>query len=265
LKALASAAWRHRLGGEAACIAYYAFLTFFPAVLVALAVTGVVGGDRAFERFVAALRAALPGVASATLEQFVKDVMRGPRPGLLSAGAAVFFWAALNTFSVLTLALNAVFGADQPRNWWRRRALGGLVVAVGIVGLGVGAAVQVVGPEVVRVFRLSWFWGFLRGPAAFTMLTVASALLYRFLPNTSGPRSRRALLAGAAAGTALGMIATLLFRLSLRTLGGSDSLYGIMSGVIALEVWLYLTAFAFLLGAEIAAMLERRWEPLGSR
>ena len=157
--------------------------------------------------------------------------------------------------------LNATFGAVQPRSWWRRRALILLVVAVGAPGLAFGFAAQVAGPDLLREFglgRLSAAWGVLRGPAVFTVLTAATYLLYAVLPNVSVPRSRWTLLAGAASGTALWMAATLLFRWSLRALARYGSVYGVMSGVVALQVWLYLTALGVLLGTEVAAALERR-------
>ena len=230
---LTADARKHRLGAEAARIAYYGLS--FPAILLVLAVTGMVGGERAFDRFVAGLHEALPGVASASLERFVAGVRQTPRPGLLSVGAVLLLWSASNAFSA-TLALNASFGEEPRRSWWRRRALSLLVMAVCAAGLAIGSAAQVVGPEVLREFGLgglSSFWGILRGPSVFTVLTAATFLLYTFLPNVSADRSRWPLLLGAAAGMALWMTATLLFRLWLRGFGRSGSVYGVMSGVIA--------------------------------
>lgn len=67
----------------------HGFLSLFPAILLVLAVTGMVGGDRAFDRFVALLHAALPEVASGWLQRLVAGVRRTPHPGLLSAGVAL--------------------------------------------------------------------------------------------------------------------------------------------------------------------------------
>ena len=260
LRELTAAARGHRPGAEAARIAYFGFLSFFPAILLVLAVTGIVGGERVSERFVAGLRDALPGAASASLERFVEGVRRTPRPGLLSAGAVLLLWSSSNAFSALTLALNASFGEGPRRSWWRRRALSLLVMAVCAAGLAVGSAAQVAGPGVLRALGLggiSSFWGVLRGPLVFTVLTAATFLLYRFLPNVSAHRSRWTLLLGATAGMALWMTATLLFRLSLHSFTRLGTVYGVMSGVIAIQIWIYLAALGVLLGAEVAAALER--------
>jgi len=262
LRELTADARGHRLGAEAARIAYFGFLSFFPAILLVLAVTGIVGGERVFDRFVAGLRDALPGVASASLERFVEGVRRTPRPGLLSAGAVLLLWSASNAVSALTIALNASLSGEPRRSWWRRRALSIVVTAVCAAGFAAGSAAQVAGPGVLRELGLggiSSFWGVLRGPLVFTVLTAATFLLYRFLPNAGAPRSRWPLLFGAAAGMALWMTATLLFRLSLHSFSHSGAVYGVMSGVIAIQIWIYLAALGVLLGAEVAAALERRF------
>ncbi len=262
LRGVTAEARSHRLGAEAARIAYYGFLSFFPAILLLFAVSGMAGGERAFDRFVAWLHDALPGVASVSLERFVAGMRQRPRPGLLSAGAVLLLWSSSNAFGALTLSLSAILGERSPRSWLRRRALSLVVMVAGVAGLAVGSAALVAGPEVLRAFGLdglSSFWGVLRGPAVFTVLTAVTYLLYAVLPDATVPRSRWSLLAGAAAGVGLWMAATLLFRLSLHASGRSGSVYGVMSGVIALQIWLYLTALAALLGAEVAAGLKRRF------
>jgi membrane protein len=262
LRDITAEARGHRLGAEAARIAYFGFLSFFPAILLVLAVTGIVGGERVFDRFVAGLQDTLPGVASASLERFVEGVRQTPRPGLLSAGAVLLLWSASNAVSALTLALNASFGGGPRRSWWRRRALSILVTAVCAAGFAVGSAAQVAGPGILREIGLgglSSFWGVLRGPLVFTVLTAATFLLYRYLPNVSAHRSRWPLLLGATAGMALWMTATLLFRLFLHSFSRLGTVYGVMSGVIAIQIWIYLAALGVLLGAEVAAALERRF------
>lgn len=251
----------HHPAAEAARIAYYGFLSFFPAILLVLAVTGMVGGERAFDRFVSGLRDALPGVASASLQRFVAGVLQTPRPGLLSAGAVLLLWSSSNAFSALTLALNVSFGGGERRSWWRRRALGLLVMAVVAAALAVGSAALVAGPDLLRALGLvgvSGVWSFLKGSAVFAMLTAATYLLYAVLPNVERPRPKIMLLAGAASGMAIWMAATLLFRVALHSFSRSGSVYGVMSGVIAIQIWIHLTALGVLLGAEVAAALERR-------
>jgi membrane protein len=262
LREVVARASEHRIGGEAAHVAYFGFLALLSTVPLLLALAATLGEQRASDGFVALLADALPGVAAASLERFVGNV-RATRPALISVGAVVLLWSASNAVSALTLALNVTFGAPRPRAWWRRRLLVLLVAAAGTALLAIGSVIEVVGPAVLRelgLVRLSLAWRPLRSLVAFAILTGAVHLLYRVLPNLDRPRPWRPLLAGAMAGTAIWMAATLVFRLTLGLVGGAGNFYGTATGAIAIQVWVFITAFGLLIGAEVAAALERRTE-----
>ncbi|MFQ5349916.1 MAG: YhjD/YihY/BrkB family envelope integrity protein, partial [Thermoanaerobaculia bacterium] len=65
------------------------------------------------------------------------------------------------------------------------------------------------------------------------------------------------LLGGAAVATAMWAVCTLVFRLYLSSFGRLDLVYGVLGGVVALLIWLYLAAMSILFGGEVAAGLER--------
>ena len=52
--------------------------------------------------------------------------------------------------------------------------------------------------------------------------------------------------------------ATLLFRLFLSYTSRFTAIYGLVGGIAAFLIWLYLTAMCVLVGGEIAAVMERR-------
>ena len=53
-------------------------------------------------------------------------------------------------------------------------------------------------------------------------------------------------------------LATLLLSLYVTNVGSYSRTYGAIGAVIVLMIWFYLTAFAVLLGGEVAAILEQR-------
>lgn len=57
-----------RVAAESARIAFYFFLSFFPFILALFAITGMVGGEGAFEWIMGAFAAALPRQTSRFLE-----------------------------------------------------------------------------------------------------------------------------------------------------------------------------------------------------
>jgi membrane protein len=79
---------------------------------------------------------------------------------------------------------------------------------------------------------------------------------------------------GAVVATVLWLVGTALFSLYVNNFGRYNKTYGTLAGVVVLMLWLYLTAYLVLLGAEINAESERQTErdttlgepePLGTR
>jgi membrane protein len=83
-------------------------------------------------------------------------------------------------------------------------------------------------------------------------------MAYHYLPCRACRSRGWETLAGAVVATALWAAATLLFRIFLASFGRLTRTYGALSAVIVLLIWTFLTSFAVLIGAELAAVLERR-------
>jgi len=105
------------------------------------------------------------------------------------------------------------------------------------------------------------------------VVTVALALLYRIAPHRDAPKVRWVSV-GAAAATLLWLLASIGFSVYVSTFGNYAKTYGVFAGIIVLLLWLWITSYAVLLGAEINAEAEQqtvadttrgRPEPLGER
>ena len=86
---------------------------------------------------------------------------------------------------------------------------------------------------------------------------VALATLYRTAPDRDAPKVRWVSL-GAVVATVAWMIASVGFSLYVDNFGKYAKTYGALAGVVVLMLWLYLTAFIILLGAEINAESEQQ-------
>lgn len=252
---------RHGLGAESARLAYFAFLALFPAILVLFALTGLFGGDAAFHWIMRQLEAAMPEVAAGYVGEFVLEVTGAFRPGALSFGIVMMIWSSSHIFAVLAHALNVVFGLQENRRWWRRRGVALLFQMVGMVAIVAAATAVLAGPAIIAGLGIDAPWTALRWPAIAVTVVAAIWILYTYLPNWDNGRSKRRILVGALVGAALWAATTEAFRLYVSGFGRHSRVYGFVSAVIILQLWLYLSALTVLLGAEIAAM-ARGW---GSR
>jgi membrane protein len=94
-----------------------------------------------------------------------------------------------------------------------------------------------------------------RWPLLAALMMAALALIYRYSP--SGGRHRwRCLSWGAVFATLLWLGASLLFSAYVANFADYADTYGALAGVVVMLLWLWLGAYAVLLGAEINAALD---------
>lgn len=253
-----------RLTAESARAAYFFALSIFPIILALFAVTGIFGGDAAFEWIMARLRDALPGESSVYLEEFVDEIAGDSRPGMLSLGVLLTLWSGSNIFMVLSEALNRVYDLEENRRWVLRRALSTVALVVALVFLNTATAALLAGPSLAHAVGLGSSWRLLRWPLAFALLTVMMWLVYYLLPNRDQRGALLPTFVGAVVGSSAWVLATVGFRFYVANFGRFSQTYGFVGGVILLLLWLHLTALCILCGGEVAATLEQmrdeKWE-----
>lgn len=247
----------HRLNGEAAKTAYYLFLSLFPLLLVAFAVTGLVGGHPVFDFLARRLEQAAPEDAARYVERFIRDVTDSRRPGVLSLGVVLTLWTGTNIFVALMQGLNRIWEVTEHRRWWRRRLVAFGTLGAALVLLVSGALAVLAGEWLRHALGLSRAWTVLRYPLAFLLLAFLMWLIYSVLPARGQRGARTHLMTGAAAGTALWFVATMGFDFYISHVKHTGRVYGLVGAGMVLLLWLYLTAYAILFGAETAAVLER--------
>jgi len=134
------------------------------------------------------------------------------------------------------------------------------VVPVILDNLGLGP----VGEFVAR-------WG--RWPLLAALVLLGLGIVYRYAPDRDNPQFKW-VTPGAIVATVLWLVGSGLFSLFVSNFGNYGATYGTFAGIIVLLLWLYLTGYVILLGAEINAELERQTardttvgeeKPLGTR
>lgn len=85
---------------------------------------------------------------------------------------------------------------------------------------------------------------------------MSSRLLYKFAPVRSSP-SLQMVLQGSLLATLIWLLASWGFSYYVGNFGSSGEVYGSISAVIILMLWLLLTSWIILLGAELNSGTER--------
>ena len=95
-----------------------------------------------------------------------------------------------------------------------------------------------------------------RWPALVVLVAVALAVFYRLGPDRANPR-RHWLSWGAVAAIVLWLVISAGFSFYVSNFGSYGQTYGSLGAVIVLLLWLWLSALAVLIGAELDAEIER--------
>jgi membrane protein len=244
-----------------AALAYYFLFSLFPALIVLSAAVAYLPGHHLFQQTIDLLARFVPPKSIGIVRSVLKDVITPHKGVYFSVGFVGTIWAASNGVSASIEALNMAYGVDENRPFWKTRLLAiGLVFLIGVLLL-TALSVLMVGPEfgqwlaarvdLSHLFVLLWpsiHWIIAVG---FTVLGIEA--LYLLAPN--GKRQFRATLPGAAFAVGAWLGLSSLLGVYFRHFQTFDKTYGAIGGVIALLFWLYWTAFAILLGAELNAQL----------
>ena len=255
---------------HAAALTYYALMSLFPAVLLALSLLGLLGQyPETYNAIIGYLREVAPESVVDPLDRSLRGALqnKGAAATALVISVAVALYGTTGALEAARRALNVVFEVDGGRSFLRRKGIDvastvvlmtlvlvSLVLAfvggrfaedlLGFIGLGSTAA---------RV------WNLARWPGAVATAMLVFAYIYYVTPDVH-QRSFRWVTPGAAVGVLLWLVASFGFSIYVSKVADIGAIYGTFAGAIVLVFWLWLSNVALLLGAELNAELEREKE-----
>ena len=269
----------HTVAMLAAALAYYAAFSLGPLLLIMGGWLGVVlrGRPELAEPFQEGLEGVvrqlfpLTDDAAVLVQQSVDTIVQQLGEGALLRSLVsllVLLWAASNFFASLQLALERIFAVQSQRGFVRNR----LVALSLVLGVAVYVAVEVIGATMGDAAAQLWaslaagLAAFdvslpeLRLPSAFSPLRLAAGvailtLSFRLLPGQHSDWFS-ALVGGACGALALALMRQVL--LAVFSVDRINLIYGVVTGVVVLLLWLYLAMLVFLLAATLTAELAHR-------
>ncbi len=250
---------------HAAALTYYALMSLFPTLLLAVSLLGLLGEYPAtYNAILGHLRGVVPAATLAPLDAAVRAALKSKGTAAVGLGVAIAtaLYGATGYLEAARRALNVVFEASRGRSFARRKMIdiASTVVLMALVlttlvlmFAGGGLAREVLGGQAASLWRI------IRWPAAFVSALFAFSFIYYVTPDVQ-QRAVRWIAPGALAGVALWLAASAAFSSYLANFHSFNVTYGSFAAAIILLVWLWLTNIALLLGAEINAEIERAKE-----
>lgn len=258
----------HGMTDHAASLTYYAMLSLFPSLLAGVAILSLIGEASLAPKAADYLLRNGADPATADVARMALENMISTSGGAAGLTLMLSFLLALNgasgSFAAAGRALNTVYAIDDERSFVRRKIIDSLMalavialfaVTVIAIFLGGGIADDLLGTVGLGESGAA-IWSIARFPVAAAAAVLAYSLVYTFAPARR-PRRWRWISPGAAAGVAIWLLASLAFAVYIRNFSSYGAAYGAFGAAIVLLLWLYLSANAFLLGAELDATIER--------
>jgi len=241
----------------AQAIAFTAMFSLVPLTLVAVAMLAFVyGTDDGIARANEVIQEYAPAIGDLVSSNLTAAVHYRTWTGAIGLGGLI--WAGKNLFQALTYALNRSLGITRFRHFVWDVAIALTLVPVAGVVLIVATVIPIVITLIVQfagLESLRWAPQIASYAGSAGLVFVVSALLYAYLPNRT-PRWRSVIPGALTCGVGYS-IAQIAFAVYTSYAASAFQIYGALSALFALLLWLDLIGVVFLFGAFVSAAWEK--------
>lgn len=260
--AIWDALYARHVGLIAAGVAFYSMFAIFPGMAATIALWGIFADPAVVETYLGGIRGVIPDAAYSLISTQLHALIAARSGGwhwatILSLALAIY--SVHSAVSALMSGLNAV--QDRRHRSGLMRPISSLAMTLALLGvilaaLGVVVAVPIalslvqIGPAEALVLR------FLPWVILFMVVKVTLGLFYRFAGSGKDARHNW-ISTGSIVAALLWAMVSFAFSVYLENFGSYNRVYGSIGAVIALMMWLYLSAYIVLFGAILNAEILR--------
>ena len=246
----------------AAGMAYYALFSLFPLVLGTIALASFfISSDEAQLQLLEFLDRQVPGVGTS---QILRENIRGlvdARGALSLVSILALFVTSRAVFSALQRVVDKAWGVPRPRHFliqqlreWAMAFAAGMALFV-LVVIGAFGQLFAQGLQFDLILRV---WTTLFGLGPLFLSTLVFLLIFRFIPPT---KVRWAHVAPVAVLTGIVFeMSKVVFVWYLGSFASFDRVYGGISAIVVLLLWIYVVCVILVIGTEMASEYSRSAE-----
>lgn len=266
LQATAARTGRCQVVAHGGSIAFRGLFALFPGLIALLWLLRVWHSERLVAGFLSLTDTAVPRTASGPIRQLLTDAPQDQARGTVTVGALVALvaavWALSSMMRAMMNGLNAIYGVEESRSFWRS-TLTSLLLALAVSALLLGALFLVVfGSALTQRAAdatgwgplIRWAWQLVVWSVLTVLVLSACALIYYVAPDV---RQRpRWVSMGAMVATVLWVLFSVLYGIYVNRFASYEDLYGALAGIVVLMAYFYTAALILLLGAVMNQVIE---------
>jgi membrane protein len=250
----------------AAAVAYNAFLAIPSALLVALGAFSLFAGPSAVHTILTHLSSVMPKSAVTLLGQSLTRTTQAHGGGVIMivVGVVLALWSLSGAMQTVMWATNIAYEREETRNFAKKRLIALVMIICAVVSFALVFCLLILGPHMTtwigsaigNTTLVTWVWWIAQWPILILGLLAAFAIILYVAPNVS-PSKWTFVSPGAVFAILVWLIASAGFALYTSQFASYNKAWGSLGAVIIMLTWLWLSALALLLGAEINAETER--------
>ena len=247
------------VGAYAAQTAYFIMLSFFPFVILLVSLiryTSITPAD---------VYRAAQGIFPDSMDTFILSLINevySKTAVTVSVSAIVAAWSAGKGFLALMRGMNTIYNVEERRNYVILRLRSALYTVIFVIAIILSLVVLVFGNSIHEAAMehypfISVITGMvvrLKGIVCILFLSAVFMVMYRFVPN------RKARLFSQAPGAVFSAVCwyvfSIVFSLYVEYSPGLSNMYGSLTTIVLVMLWLYACMYIILLGAEINSYFE---------
>ncbi|ADB60517.1 ribonuclease BN [Haloterrigena turkmenica DSM 5511] len=236
----------------AASIAYQAFISLLPLLVLVFFLVTFVGGDAFADQVSTATEGFLPDSGQLLIENAIEDSPASA--GSTIIGLVVLLWGSLKIFRGLDTAFSEIYGTTNENSFFDQ--IHDALIVFGVIG---GALIfAAVATAIVALLPEIPFLGVAQSILLFVVLAIAFFPMYYYFPDVGS--SKRQVIPGVVVAALGWTLLQSLFRVYVSFASSSESA-GPLGAILLLLTWLYFGGMILLVGAVINAIGTGYLEP----
>ena len=250
----------HDISAYAALMAFFLTLSLFPFLIILFAVLGHLSLDTNW--IISALELFFPSEVHGLVMEFIRQNIILKDFSVLSLSVVGALWASSRGIRALMLSLNMAYEVKETRNYFVVKLIDILYTLLIIIGIVFLLTLPNIGREFLRYIdtyitidpRLIELIGIFKLTALPVTIVLIISTLYMLLPNKKQPFKK---VVPGTIFTVIGWtILSYLFSLFVNYIANYSLIYGSLSTIIILMLWLYFSSIILILGGELNSVVK---------
>ena len=241
-------------------LSYYFILSLFPMLIVALALTPYFKIDQQF--LLEKIQNFAPGDLGNYLFDMISEVLNNKNNTIITVGIVFTLWSASSGIYGIIIAFNNAFRVRDGRIWIITKLISVVITALFLVGMFVVLALVVFGKQLTYLlfhkFNLDEgfynLWSVLNYSFPILFTFIVFVFLYIMGPNLK--LKAISILPGSIFATVSWTLVSRLFGYYIDHFSSYIKTYGTIGAFMAFIIWLYITGYILIIGAEINAIFH---------